>query len=55
MENDVPPIPASLVENHAFNLGEAEAASWLEGAVVRARLLIQEWRLRPVQTLSRRV
>ena len=52
MENDVPPIPASLVENLAFNLGEAEAASWLEGAVVRARVLIQEWRLRPVQVLS---
>jgi streptomycin 6-kinase len=52
MENDVPPIPASLVENLAFNLGEAEAASWLEGAVVRARVLIQEWRLRPVEVLS---
>jgi streptomycin 6-kinase len=52
MEIDVPPIPASLVENLAFNLGEAEAASWLEGAVVRARALLQEWRLLPLEVLS---
>lgn len=52
MDNDVPPIPQSLVENLAFNLGEAEAAAWLEGARIRARVLIQEWRLRPLQVLS---
>lgn len=52
MENDVPPIPEVLVENLAFNLGEAEAAMWLEGARVRARVLIQEWRLRPLEVLT---
>jgi streptomycin 6-kinase len=52
MDHDLPPIPDSLVENLAFNLGEAAAASWLEGAVVRARVLVQEWELRPLQVLS---
>lgn len=52
MENDVPPIPESLVEDVAFNLGKAEAATWLDGAVLRARVLIQEWSLRPLQVLT---
>jgi streptomycin 6-kinase len=52
MDNDLPPIPASLVENLAFNLGEAAAVSWLQGALVRARVLVEEWRLRPLEVLS---
>jgi streptomycin 6-kinase len=52
MDNDLPPIPDSLVENLAFNLGAAAAATWLEGAVLRARVLCQEWELRPLQVLS---
>jgi streptomycin 6-kinase len=52
MDNDLPPIPQSLVENLAFNLGEAAALTWLEGAVVRARVLVQEWELRPLEVLS---
>ena len=52
MDHDLPSIPDSLVENLAFNLGEAAAVSWLEGAVVRARVLVQEWALRPLEVLS---
>ncbi len=52
MDDDLPPIPDSLVENLAFNLGAAAAVTWLEGAVLRARVLCQEWELRPLQVLS---
>jgi streptomycin 6-kinase len=52
MENDVPPIPHSLLENLAFTLGESEAVTWLESAKVRARVLIQDWQLRPIEVLS---
>lgn len=52
MDDDLPPIPDSLVENLAFNLGEAAAVTWLEGAVLRARVLCREWELRPLQVLS---
>lgn len=52
MDIDLPPIPDSLVENLAFNLGEAAAVAWLEGAVLRARVLVQEWELRPLEVLA---
>jgi streptomycin 6-kinase len=52
MATDLPPIPDSLVENLAFNLGEAAAVSWLEGAVLRAQVLVQDWGLRPLQVLA---
>jgi streptomycin 6-kinase len=52
MEHDVPPIPASLVENLAFILGESEAVAWLEDAVRLARALADAWELRPVEVMS---
>jgi streptomycin 6-kinase len=52
MDDDLPPIPDSLVQNLAFNLGEAAALSWLEGAVLRAQVLVREWGLRPLEVLS---
>lgn len=52
MDHDVPPIPTSLVENLAFNLGEAQALAWLDGAIVHARALAEAWDLRPVEVLS---
>jgi streptomycin 6-kinase len=52
MDLDIPPIPASLIENLSFTLGEAEALAWLDRAVVHARALADAWQLRPVEVLS---
>jgi hypothetical protein len=37
MAHDVPPVPASLVENLAYTLGDEGARAWLDGAEVHAR------------------
>jgi streptomycin 6-kinase len=52
MAHDVPPVPASLVENLAYTLGDEGARVWLEGAVVHARELAAAWALRPVEVLA---
>ena len=52
MAHDVPPVPASLVENLAFTLGEEGARAWLEGAVGHARALMASWSLRPLEVLA---
>jgi streptomycin 6-kinase len=52
MAHDVPPVPASLVENLAYTLGDEGARVWLEGAVVHARELAAAWALRPLEVLA---
>lgn len=52
MAHDVPPVPASLVENLAFTLGEQGARAWLERAVVHAGELMAAWSLRPLEVLA---
>jgi len=52
MAHDVPPVPASLVENLAFTLGDDGARVWLDAAVVHARDLMALWALAPLEVLA---
>ncbi|MGN6575972.1 MAG: aminoglycoside phosphotransferase family protein [Nocardioides sp.] len=45
-------MPASLVENLAYTLGDEGARVWLDGAVVHARELMAAWSLRPLEVLA---
>jgi streptomycin 6-kinase len=49
----LPPIPDSLRENLAYNLGGASVAeAWLAEAAACASALVEAWRLRPLEVLS---
>ena len=49
----LPPVPESLRENLAYNLGGSDVAEeWLAGAVERAQSLAAQWRLTPREVLS---
>lgn len=53
LETLLPPIPDSLREDLAFNLGGREAAdAWLAGAAETAEALAEAWELRPLEVLS---
>lgn len=53
LETVLPPVPDSLRENLAFNLGGVDQAeSWLAEALDRAGELVEQWRLDPVEVLS---
>ncbi|QNN54422.1 hypothetical protein [Nocardioides mesophilus] len=52
MGYDVPPVPETLIEDLAYNLGEVEARRWLVAAREVAGRLIAQWQLVPHQVLA---